>query len=835
MSGALIAVFAGGALAAGWGPPATPGLAPVVANHGHVTALPRAWSFDGGAVLVHEDGRRGEVYPNVYAVRFDAAGARLDATGVQLSTAAKEDVNPFVACQAARCLVTWAQGKWGLASATFDPLTGAVGPVRMLSSSGTTDWAYSAVGPLPTGGFLVLWSESRTVFARAVDVGGVPTGAAVQLATGTAALEAGALSVGPSAALATWVDRSPTPAAVRSRLIDFSGAPLAAAAQLGTTDTWTGQRPSSVWDGAEYDVVWTSEDTRLVGRKVSPTGAPVGAADVTMVTSPVGARFPAVALEGTELSVVWGESGGELRAARFRALDLAPVAPSSLLATSGFSENVTLASLAPGRWLAAFDDRSGHPLRALQLRVNALSDGGMGASAGGPQPLEQQRRTDNFPAAVWTGAQYLSAHGSAGDDRPNLISRPVSALGQPQGTPAAISDGGVPVGAPLLAFDGQRIHALTNSNDAYYERLSWRALDAQGTLLRGPLTLTARDTAELSAAAASPRDGSWAVAVFAGIENGGTQGLRAVRLPTDGGLPALPAAQLSSERIYALAAAGAQSEVMVVWQLGHTLRWSRLSPGLTLLVPQMHAKGYWFHDCRIASDGREYLITFAWGYPSRDLYAFRVDATGARVDAADRLVAAGISEDLLIPNQTSVAYDGESYRIAYALDRDAGVSLWWRRFWPDGGMDPPEQLTSGLENAEHVSLVEGSPGRLLLTWREYDAAAGALRARVQAFADVAPGGLCESTFECRTGVCQAGRCCANDAGCATPADAGAASDGGGAPDAGLLADGGVPGSGPLRLAVGCGCGALGAAGPAVLLGLLALLLRRTQRQRRGEA
>jgi hypothetical protein len=226
----------------------------------------------------------------------------------------------------------------------------------------------------------------------------------------------------------------------------------------------------------------------------------------------------------------------------------------------------------------------------------------------------------------------------------------------------------------------------------------------------------------------------------------------------------------------------------------------------------------------LASSGDQALITWLSVDPvaNADLIeGQRVGPDGTPLDPQPRALFspsdAPFNKTLGVASP-SVAFNGTDYLVAWEVDGDdAGPGdLWFRAVHPDGTPTPIRVLADDRTAEQQPSLASATPGRVLLSYVEYEPAplADALRVRTRIIASVPAGYPCSDMNECQSGICAAGVCCASADGGCTPAVP---------PDAGpLSADAGQG----RMLHVGCGCGASpGGASLAWLASAVLVLLR----------
>lgn len=273
------------------------------------------------------------------------------------------------------------------------------------------------------------------------------------------------------------------------------------------------------------------------------------------------------------------------------------------------------------------------------------------------------------------------------------------------------------------------------------------------------------------------------------------RGLWVSRGLTDGGWAAPENLVATSTLFDSVGVASNGSELFVAWTFAGGVWGTRVffDGGVASdhLAGALHQ--YLAEDVSVASDGTDFLV--AWR--NRDLAAEHVlgavvsGSTGGRVGTNVMLVAS--SETSWSWGRASpspqLGFDGTDYVMTFDLvSPDGGSGVLVRTVSRTGQPGATRVLADGPQHEFDGRLFFDGRGRTLATWTQSTAepntqAWGALSL------SLAGGEACVAPGDCRSGRCQASRCCEVDGGCSF-GDAGFA-DAGLGDDAGVLLDAGV--------------------------------------------
>ncbi len=782
---------------------------PQVADGASQSDFVQLISLPGGGVLgVFQDHRRSRERSDIYAVRFDPTGARLDAEGLLLSNdLGHVHWDPTAACLGASCLVAWRRPPFDVVAATFDPATGARGTARTVMNN----WGLSAVTATPSN-YVIVTQNGNTLESRLLSAAGIPTGGTTALATDANGTLPPVLLTGTSGVLVAWSDASNGP--VRSRMLDLLGQPTAAIRVHAASFS---ARAAGVWDGSRFVLAWGTSSAVVIQR-LDGTGAPIDASPVQVL--PVAARSVALAYDGANLLLAWTTSASEASVTRVEPTLLSNVGPTARLPFAPVEpDRVRIA--AGGRNLLTVEELSTEKPRHLRAATFAyLADGGVDLTPTLGGGLDRHNSNPASYAGAWDGSRFQVVWVEQAEAGDRLRAQLLSPSAAPLGPPVELQSGGTYY-QPALRFlpgrGGQLVWTDGPPGATYGTHLWWGQLSASG------LSAPTRVVTDVRGDGRGHLQTIGATSAFAwaGQLGGLNGGLRLSSLPEDGGRPSSPT--LISSAVSGptdTAFVGGTDAGLFAWGMWNTgLQWIRLSPQLAALdAPRTQADGY-MRNVVASSNGEDFLVGYTEGYDTLRVRLQRISASGPALGS--QVTVSSAADMPYQERDVSLAYDGQAYRVAYEVGGDGGTDVLWRRVWPDGGVEAAQPIAAGPWDEELPRLVEGGPGRVLALWRQWDPATGASRLYARTWTELPTGAPCADAAECASGMCAgAGICCDADAGPCAPLQPPDGGDDGGLEDAdaGAQSDGGE--LGPRRLPVGCGCGAGGSPMAALLLTLL---------------
>ena len=293
-----------------------------------------AIAFDGTRHLVAwADQRPGFDY-DIYAGRIRPSGQRLDGSGISITTASGNQIEPGVASDGTNYLVVWQHLPTTRANDDRSDIFGArvTRAGEVLDPEGipiatTTDRESRPVVAFDGTNYLVAWEEpSGGIRATRVSKAGTVLDSAALTISPTGSKVA--VAYGAGSYLVAWTNRSD--GHIIASRVGTDGSVLDPAGVTISPSARADAEPAIAFDGTSYLVAW--EDNRndpggdIFAARVSPAGTVLDPSGIAVApdSSPAGAqREPSVAANGSFL-VAWrddrrlgiGASGSDIFAAR---------------------------------------------------------------------------------------------------------------------------------------------------------------------------------------------------------------------------------------------------------------------------------------------------------------------------------------------------------------------------------------------------------------------------------------------------------------------------------------------------------------------------------------
>jgi uncharacterized protein (TIGR03382 family) len=282
--------------------------------------------WDGaGYFVVWQDHRGGFSY-DIYGARVTNTGVTLDTVGIQISTAANDQLTPRVDYDGQNYLVVWNDGRWG----NPDIYAARVSPAGML-----LDAAGIGITPNTTGAqtapslafdgtnHVVVWGDTRfnnpDIYAARVSPAGTildTIGYVITAGAGPVAEQNPAVAcTAAGACFAAWEDqRGGTWDIYGAR---FSGTTITDLQGIRTSIAANDEaKPSIAFDGTNYLVVWqdlrgvTSSD--IYGARVSAAGVVLDTSGIAISTGTGDQITPTVTYMAPNFLVVWEDKRTDL-------------------------------------------------------------------------------------------------------------------------------------------------------------------------------------------------------------------------------------------------------------------------------------------------------------------------------------------------------------------------------------------------------------------------------------------------------------------------------------------------------------------------------------------
>ena len=387
-----------------------------------------AAAFDGTNFIIVWDDWRNPSSADIYVARLTPGGQVLDSSGIAVSTAATDQVEPAVAFDGSNYLAVWEDNRNPATApqvygARISPNGSVLEPNGIRISDSTRHPSQAAV-VAGAGQFLALW-QSKGVYgawhiwgARVTPGGAVLDTSAIFISTQADKQWNPAVAFDGTNYLVVWANQIPEVGlaygedfTIYGRRVTQSGVPLdtlgfrIAPLPFGFLGPFF---PAIAFDGANSLVVWRGDRT-IEAARVSPSRAVLDSPPILVSAGPTdGSTKPAVAFDGTNYLVVWDDwrsgSRGIIYAARV-------TAAGQLLDTEG----ICLSATPSDQWMAAvaFDgtnylvtwsDRRGSTDFDIYATLVTTS-GVVLDTAGIPVSRAPNRQTE--PAVAFDGTNYL--------------------------------------------------------------------------------------------------------------------------------------------------------------------------------------------------------------------------------------------------------------------------------------------------------------------------------------------------------------------------------------------------------------------------------------------
>jgi len=687
----------------------------------------------------------------IFAVRLDANGQRIESTPFALSNAPGADTAPLVEWNGQNWLVVW-KSQGPLASQYSSAVVGVrVSPQGALLDSAPLvilPYAFSEIGTLVLASDGANWivaaqgtsgGSANVRAARVSPAGALLDTAPVELIPESGQLMNFELAYAQGSFLVVWSRYSGTSDDVIGRR--FSSALSwqdAAPFTIGATaadDSWpqigsNGSQFLVAWQGGATNSTWSN----VHAARVASSGQVLDASPLTLVTNMYYGVGPqaAPAFDGTNWFVSWNDNG-----ARFARINSSGV----LLDANGFLADATANSTLVAPLFAAA------PTSGVQL---VWSD----ARAGSYEGLDVYTARLNGPAGVGTQSGIssgASAHVTAdlvhGKTNSLLVFRSetsgvrrilasrLDANGLALDAEPLVVASGLLEGEPSAAFDGS-VYLITwesASNALVYTRRlaqdgAW--LDAQ------PVSLGIGARPE-----AAGMNGEFLVSYVRSYAFPLMQYPHYVRLRgSDGAVLGAPVV-LSSNYAIETDVCTLDGRWLVVWQRNYWNNDTHSDVNAAFVDTNGVATApFWVagtfnaynHSVSVASSGGEALISWVFGTASnltRRVHTRRIDGSGAFLDANPAPLVASVNAEQFNP---SASWNGSEYVVAWQDLRastsmiDTRSDLYVARVTPQGALLDPLGVAVELGDVSECgpALVGIGGGRALLASSRFDSSSG---------------------------------------------------------------------------------------------------------------
>lgn len=707
-----------------------------------------AWS-DRRASLAGNSGSA-ESGQDIFAVRLDAAGQRIESTPFALSMAPGADSAPLVEWNGQNWLVVW-KSQTPLGAPWSSALVGVrVSPLGVVLDSAPIvilPYAFSEIGTT------VLSSDgSNWVVAAQGTSGGSANVRARRISPSGALIDATPVELLPEGQLMN-VELSYAQGSFLLVWSRYNGASDdVVGRRFNTSLVWQDAQPftigSSPYDdfgaqvgsnGTQFLVAWyggssSSPWGHAFAARVAPTGQVLDLNPFALVTNMYLGAGPAAApaFDGANWFVQWTDNG--VRFARISSggvqLDasgfLADAAPNSTLVAPQ-----SAAVVGGGVQLVWQDNRAGSYEGLDVYAARLAGPAGAGAQVGISSGASAQLSADIAHGA--TNSLLVFRSETSGERR--ILASRLDALGLALDPEPLVVTTGLLEGQPSVGFDGSR-YLITWESSASSSVLARRLSTAGVWLDATPITIGVGTSPEVAG-----KSGEFLIAYTRAVSFPVQQYPNLVRVNGADGALLGPALVLDSNYAIDPDVCVVGDRWFVVWQRNYWNNDSHCdvngvfvdssgSPSATFWIAG--AYNFYNHSVSVASSGNEALITWVYGAASsvnRRAHSRRIAADGTFLDAGPLPLAPGVLGEQFNP---SAGWNGVEYVVAYQDLRaasstlDTPSDLYAVRVTKQGALLEP--LGLGVETSSvsecGPALVGVGGGRALLASSRFETAAG---------------------------------------------------------------------------------------------------------------
>jgi len=590
--------------------------------------------------------------------------------------------------------------------------------------------------------FLVVWEDYRgsdvDVYGARVSKTGVvlePSG--IPIAASASAQYAPHASHDGSNFIVVWPDgRNGANLDIYLARISAAGVVLDKSGIQVSTSTGDAAEPVALYNGANILVVWNDErgstDKDIYAARVTKAGVLLDSAGVAVCTAPGDQEAPQVALSGTTAMTVWYDRRGadaNIYAARITAAGA--VLDSNGFAVTTAKGDQTWPSIGhdgAGYLVAWQDRRSGSSHDIYASRVSAagavLDTAGVAIStAAGDQTR---------PFVGFDGAQYMLGWTDGRNGQDDIYTSRVSsaaAVLDPLGL--LISKAGNMQLNPTTAFDGSNYLVVWQDNRAGTSLDLWGARLSMSAKVLDPIGIAVTKATGDQADPAVAFDGTNFLVVWRDERSGSGADIYGARISKAG-------AVLDGAGVAICAASGDQlrpvvthdgANFLVAWQDGRGSSGSdvyaaRVSAAGALLdaagITVSVAGGDQLHPA-VAAGGAAALVVWEDKRSSKtvQIYGARVTSAGGVLDTAGiPITQTGVDQ-----RRPAVAHDGAAYRVVWHGAQGGGVddALSVRIDGSSGKIldTTPLVLSSVVDPASRLALCPDKSGNILAVWQEF--------------------------------------------------------------------------------------------------------------------
>lgn len=283
-----------------------------------------AVAFDGANYLVvWEDQRDGEHW-DIYGTRITPEGAVLDPAGIAICTAEGTQERPAVTFGVGgNYFVAWSDYRSGLNWDVYGTRVSTGGTVLDGSATGVAISTATADQLDPEIAYgndfaLVVWRDNRSgdydIYGARINTSGAMVDpAGIAISTNDSAQTYPTVAFGTTQFLVVWEDTRYGPADLFSTRVQINGSVNSPTGIIVSTAAGQQLRPAAAWDGTNFFVVWAdsrSGVSNVYGSRVNTGGGTVDPAGLRLSDLGLGRYDVDLAYDGTHYLVVWRETVG---------------------------------------------------------------------------------------------------------------------------------------------------------------------------------------------------------------------------------------------------------------------------------------------------------------------------------------------------------------------------------------------------------------------------------------------------------------------------------------------------------------------------------------------
>ncbi|MCX5801250.1 MAG: T9SS type A sorting domain-containing protein [Candidatus Eisenbacteria bacterium] len=717
-----------------------------------------AVAFDGTNYLVVWEDDRSGTYSDIYGARVSAGGSVLDTTGIAISTAPIDQLNPAVAFDGTNYLVVWmdnrSRSSWDIYGARVSVGGSVLDPGGIAVATGTTNQYNPAIGFDGTN-CLVVWMDYGSgsgydiYGARVSTNGSVLDPGSIAISTAANSQEFPAIAFDGTDFLVVWEDgRSGTYSDIYGARVSAGGSVLDPGGVAISTAALNQFRPRIAFDGTNFLVVW--HDSRngpyydVYGVRVSAGGSVLDTADIAISTAAMDQLYPAIAFDGTNYLVVWMDDRSRTSWDSYGArvsTDGSVLDPGGIAVATSPGDQFSPAIAFDGtNFLVVWHDyRSG----SRDIYGTRMSAGGSVLDAAGIA-ISTAANNQFYPAIASDGTDFLVVWEDNRGRSYDIYGARVSGGGSvldPGGI--AISTGARTERGPAVAFDGTSYLVVWHDyRSGTYSDIYGARVGTDGSVLDpGGIAISTATNYQFNPAVAF--DGTNCLVVwedwrnyYSGWDDPVYPDIYGARVSVDGSVldPGGIAISTGAYEKWCPAIAFDGTNYLVVWEDNRSSGYSdiygaRVGMDGSVLDPDGIAISTAAHIQylpAVASDGTDYLVVWddrrnvTESYPFHDIYGARVSAGGSVLDTAGIGIATGTNDQ----RRPAIAFDETNYLVVwedYYSGSGSGYEIYGARVLPAGTVLDPAgfAISAGAYDQLRPALASGTSSGMMISYQSF--------------------------------------------------------------------------------------------------------------------